>query len=120
LNFRARIWVLIVSPEDRVQDPIRICGGLRILIVPQGDEGTLEEGAEDEGGGAFGLSLFGAAAAGEPEEDFAGGGVSCERLDDGLDVGGVAAVLEGVEVAEGGAGTLSLTAPLAFVVSSFD
>jgi hypothetical protein len=85
------------------------------LIVRQGREGAFEEGAEDEGGGALRLSLFGAAAAGEAEEDVAGGGVSGKSLDDGLDVGGAGAVLEGVKVAEGCAGAGALAAPRAFL-----
>ena len=77
---------------------------------------------EDEGGGALSLALFGAPAAGEPDKDVAGGGVSGEGLNDGLYVFRVGAVLEGVEVAAGGAGTLSLAAPGAFpsLIGSFD
>jgi hypothetical protein len=57
------------------------------LIVSEGEEGTVQKLGEDEGGGALSLPFLGALAAGEADERLAGGGVSGEGVDEGLDVG---------------------------------
>ncbi len=73
-------------------------------MVCEADEGLVEEGVEDVGGGAFGLAALGALASGEADEglaDFRDGG---EEGEEALHVARPAAVPEGVEVAGLGAG----------------
>jgi len=50
-----RIRRLIVAPEERAEEAIRIGAVLVRLIVPQRPERLVEEGGEEEGGGAFGV-----------------------------------------------------------------
>lgn len=66
--------------------------------------GVLDDAAEEEGGDFFRFALAGAVAAGEVEKGATG---LRDPGEDGAELGelgGAAAVLEGVEVASGGAG----------------
>ncbi len=67
-------------------------------------EGAVEEALEEEGGEVFGAALLKLVTAGEGEEGFASLGDGGEEGAELGELGGAAAVLEGVEVAGWGAG----------------
>ena len=67
-------------------------------------EGAVEEALEEDGGEVFGAVLLELVAAGEGEEGFTGLGDGGEEGAELGELGGTAAVLEGVEVAGWGAG----------------
>jgi len=69
------------------------------------------EVAEETVGVSFGLAAAASLDAGDLEDDFAGLGVVSDELEEALLLAGGAAVLEGVEVAEWGAGVGTGTAP---------
>ena len=88
------------------------------LIVPSGggralqrEQGGAEEVGEEGDGDGAGAGLLTAVAADEAVEGFTGVGDEGEGEGELLELAGVNAVLEGVEVAFGGASTLSLAAP---------
>ena len=73
--------------------------------------GVLEEALEEEGGDVFGAALLELVAAGEGEEGLASLGDGGEEDAELGELCGASAVLEGVEVALGGAGAGSGAAP---------
>ncbi len=74
-------------------------------------EGAVEEALEEEGGEFFGAALLKLVAAGEGEEGAASLGDGSEEGAELGELGGAAAVLEGVEVAGRGAGAGASAAP---------
>jgi len=73
--------------------------------------GVLEEAGEEEGGDLVGAALLDLVASGEGEEGVADLRVGGEEEAELGELGGAAAVLEGVEVAAGGAGAGAWAAP---------
>ena len=74
-------------------------------------EGAVQEALEEEGGDVFGAALLKLVAAGEGEEGFTGLGDGGEEGAELGELGGAAAVLEGVEVAGWGTGAGASAAP---------
>ncbi|MCH7836534.1 MAG: hypothetical protein IH864_06660 [Chloroflexi bacterium] len=77
--------------------------------------GALNEALEEEGGDLFSAALLEPVAAGEAEEGLAGLGGGGEEGAEQGELGGAAAVLEGVEVAGWGAGAGASAAPTGFL-----
>ena len=73
--------------------------------------GAVEEALEEDGGEVFGAALLKLVAAGEGEEGFTGLGDGGEDGAELGELGGAAAVLEGVEVAGRGTGAGASAAP---------